>query len=260
MSELTRVGPEITDVAGDLAAPAQVQRMYTRYYWARERCAGARVLEIACGTGQGLGALRRVAAAVVGSDYSMENLVRARATYGAAQPLVAHDAQALPFRDGSFDRAMLLEALYFIPDPRRALAEMARVVKPGGALLLSVINHDTADFAPSPLYVETFGVENLAAACRAQGLQPRFWGALPVSGFSWRARALRPVKRIASRLNLIPNTMQARILLKKLVFGNLTPLPAELRDADARYPAPVPLRPDAPDRLHQLLLCEATRA
>jgi SAM-dependent methyltransferase len=47
------------------------------------------------------------------------------------------DASALPWPNGAFDLVTSLEALEFFPRPRRALAEMARVLRPGGTLVIS---------------------------------------------------------------------------------------------------------------------------
>ena len=49
-----------------------------------------------------------------------------------------HDASELPFADDSFDVVTCLEALEFLPDPRGALAEMCRVLRPGGTLLTTI--------------------------------------------------------------------------------------------------------------------------
>lgn len=46
-------------------------------------------------------------------------------------------ADRLAFADGTFDAVTCLEALEFMPDPRKAIAEMVRVLKPGGVLLVS---------------------------------------------------------------------------------------------------------------------------
>src|SRR6266699_3596074 len=112
-----RTGPAITDVAGELASRTQLERLSIRYGWAREYCHGKTVLEIACGTGQGLGLLISAGQRVVGGDYSAENLATARATYGSRVTLVRFDAQALPIAPGTVDVVLLLEALYFLPSP-----------------------------------------------------------------------------------------------------------------------------------------------
>jgi ubiquinone/menaquinone biosynthesis C-methylase UbiE len=75
-------------------------------------------------------------------DLAPAMLERARAKLaaaglGARVTLHQGDAGALPWPDASFDLVTSLEALEFFPRPRRALAEMARTLKPGGALLVS---------------------------------------------------------------------------------------------------------------------------
>ncbi len=73
-------------------------------------------------------------------DWSAEMLtaVRRRAdTLGRPVDLRQGDARALPFRDGRFDTVLCTFALCGVPDERAALAEMARVLRPGGLLLLA---------------------------------------------------------------------------------------------------------------------------
>ena len=52
--------------------------------------------------------------------------------------LLHNDAGELPFKDASFDTVACLEALEFMPDPQAALAEMARALRPGGLLLVTI--------------------------------------------------------------------------------------------------------------------------
>ncbi|WP_268890881.1 class I SAM-dependent methyltransferase [Cognatilysobacter lacus] len=59
------------------------------------------------------------------------------ATYGA-RPTIFGDATRLPLRDGVFDYVVALEVVEHLPDPYAALQEMARVIKPGGGLILSM--------------------------------------------------------------------------------------------------------------------------
>lgn len=108
---------------------------------ARARLCGraeGRVLEVAVGTGQNLGHYPS-GAELTGVDLSPGMLARARARVaglGLRAELVEGDAQNLAFADGAFDTVLCAMALCTIPDQRRALAEMRRVLRPGGLLLL----------------------------------------------------------------------------------------------------------------------------
>ncbi len=98
---------------------------------------GAEVLEVGCGTGLILKRLEPLARRVVGVDLSGEMLGRARVRV----PTVAQaSALSLPFADGSFDVAVSFKVLAHIPEVRAAVAEMARVVRPGGHLALEFYN------------------------------------------------------------------------------------------------------------------------
>lgn len=77
---------------------------------------------------------------VVGLDASAGMLARAAgklAPFGDRAALVRQSALDLPFADGSFAAVTCLEALEFLPDDTAALREMARVLRPGGVLLVS---------------------------------------------------------------------------------------------------------------------------
>lgn len=101
--------------------------------WVRDRS----VLEVGCGTGLLLRRFAALAREAVGVDLSPGMLAHARAR---GLSVVEGDAAALPFPDGRFDAAVSFKTLPHVPDLRRALAEMARVVRPGGALVIEVYN------------------------------------------------------------------------------------------------------------------------
>lgn len=95
-----------------------------------------KVLEIGCGPGSNF-EYYDPAATVTATDYSEHMLKRARAAAAAAPAsiTVEHaDVMNLPFEDASFDAAVSALVLCSVPDQARALAELRRVVRPGGAL------------------------------------------------------------------------------------------------------------------------------
>jgi ubiquinone/menaquinone biosynthesis C-methylase UbiE len=118
-------------------------RLFDRLLFAGGRewvCSQAhgRVLEIAVGTGRNL---RHYPAGVelTGVEFSpaMLEIARARAQrLGVGGDLRVGDAQALEFPEASFDTVVCTLALCTIPDDRTAVAEMTRVLRPGGRLLL----------------------------------------------------------------------------------------------------------------------------
>jgi demethylmenaquinone methyltransferase/2-methoxy-6-polyprenyl-1,4-benzoquinol methylase len=94
---------------------------------------GERVLDVAAGTGVSTAELARSGATAVGCDFSLGML---RAGRGRRVPLIAGDALALPFADGAFDAVTIAFGLRNVADPDRALAEFARVTRPGGRLVV----------------------------------------------------------------------------------------------------------------------------
>jgi ubiquinone/menaquinone biosynthesis C-methylase UbiE len=105
--------------------------------WLAERAQG-RVLEVAIGTGRNLSYYPRDVK-LTGIELSTEmlSIARDRATeLGIAADLRQGDAANLPAEDASVDTVVCALSLCTIPDPRRAIAEMSRVLVPGGHLLL----------------------------------------------------------------------------------------------------------------------------
>ena len=98
---------------------------------------GERIVDVGCGTGSLTFALPAAAnvTRVVGIDATEPFITAARARN--TSPRITFDigdARALPYADASFDRAYSSLVLHFIPDAARAVAEMRRVVRPGGTV------------------------------------------------------------------------------------------------------------------------------
>jgi ubiquinone/menaquinone biosynthesis C-methylase UbiE len=115
--------------------------------WACGRAAGE-VLEVAVGTGRNL-PFYPDGTRLTGVDWSPAMLAIAReraAALGRDADLRPGDAQALDFPGESFDTVLCALGLCAIPDDRRAVTEMARVLRPGGRLLL--VDHVAASASP----------------------------------------------------------------------------------------------------------------
>jgi SAM-dependent methyltransferase len=107
--------------------------------WSELRDRG-RVLEVGVGTGLLALRLHEAGIPVSGLDLSAPMLAKLVEKAGGAPPfpLVRGDATAMPFADRAFGAVYLRWVLHLIPDWRAALAEMARVLRPGGVLVVSL--------------------------------------------------------------------------------------------------------------------------
>jgi SAM-dependent methyltransferase len=93
------------------------------------------LLDVGCGVGklgEALAASGRAPRALVGTDFHRKLLEEARDGYAG---LVQADVHHLPFKDGAFAAAITTNALHHFPDPVRAMSEIARVLRPGAALV-----------------------------------------------------------------------------------------------------------------------------
>jgi ubiquinone/menaquinone biosynthesis C-methylase UbiE len=115
--------------------------------WIGSRATG-RVLEVAIGTGRSL-PFYPADAHITGIELSSAMLAiasRRAAELGIDADLCEGNAEALPFEDSTFDTVVCALALCSIPDPARAIGEMARVLKPGGTLL--ALDHIGSSWPP----------------------------------------------------------------------------------------------------------------
>ena len=149
---------------------------------------GDRLLDAGCGEGRHcFGALER-GAHVVGLDLDTESLqkghgpLRARAKeLTRSGAMLRGDAFRLPFADASFDRVICSEVMEHVHDYRGAARELARVVRPGGTVAVTIPTATSEqlylrlgdDYFESPGgHIRIFRPRDLAAALRDAGLRP----------------------------------------------------------------------------------------
>jgi len=112
--------------------------------------ADLRVLDCGCGTGHNLSWLSTYGRAI-GFDLSGRGVEQARE---AGRAVVRADFSQIPFPSASFDLAVSFDVFQCLPDEERAIVEMARVVRPGGALVLTLAALDVLGADHAELWQE----------------------------------------------------------------------------------------------------------
>ena len=153
-------------VFGGISGPGR-----RRATWEVNRLPGLRVLEVGVGTGLALPHYSKDKR-ITGIDLSAEMLQRARARVATdgldnVEDLLELDAEETGFPDERFDIAVGMFVASVVPNPRRLLAELRRVVRPGGHILF--VNHFAAEDGP-----RWWTERALAPASRALGWHPDF--------------------------------------------------------------------------------------
>jgi SAM-dependent methyltransferase len=248
---------EVTEIVGEPISLEQRYRLHHRYTWAARYCRGVDVVECGCGTGPGLGLLASAASSFEAGDISAPMVDKARRHYGERCRISEFDAQSLPFADRSKDVVLLFEALYYLDDAQAFVRECRRVLRPGGRVLIVTANKDLWDFHPSPHAHAYYGVRELDDLFTQHGFDCEFFGFQDVRNEGMGRRALRPIKRLAVQLNLIPKTMAGKRWLKRIVFGGEVPMPAELSSDLHTHVAPAVIPAQHADTRHRIIYCAA---
>ncbi|MGC2400878.1 MAG: methyltransferase domain-containing protein [Acidobacteriaceae bacterium] len=110
---------------------------YSIYPWLCEvaefrKHAGERVLEIGCGTGSDLLQFAKHGAVATGVDITERHLEMARERVGGLAAIQRADMRSLPFEDGAFDYVYCHGVLMYSDEPKKAVREIYRVLRPGG--------------------------------------------------------------------------------------------------------------------------------
>jgi 2-polyprenyl-6-hydroxyphenyl methylase/3-demethylubiquinone-9 3-methyltransferase len=168
---------------------------------------GERVLDLGCGAGRFLAALRDAGADPVGVDLAAAAAARARANVPGADVRLVEPDGSLPLGHGEVDLVWCSEVLEHVPDVAHLLLEVRRVLRPGGRVLLTVPFHGRlqaaaialarfdAHFDPLGQHVRFFTRASLAHTLEHAGFAPvevRAQGGVPPLRRMLIARAQRP--------------------------------------------------------------------
>jgi ubiquinone/menaquinone biosynthesis C-methylase UbiE len=144
-----------------------------RYVFAAGFAEGRAVLDIACGTGYGLGILKRSAVSVTGVDLDFDAIRQAKVESGVNARVLLGSGLSLPFADETFEIITSFETLEHLHERSAFLAELERVLVAGGLLILSTPNANyttpTNGKPHNPFHVFEYTPEELM-----RELEPRF--------------------------------------------------------------------------------------
>jgi ubiquinone/menaquinone biosynthesis C-methylase UbiE len=258
-SQLAKDYSSVTESPNSRATYEQLARLYQRYHFAARYVRGRRVLEVACGSGQGLGYIARSAQQIVGGDYTENLLNLAHAHYGRTIPLVRLDAHFLPFHRESFEVVLLLEAIYYLAQAEEFVAECRRILTKEGILVICTVNHDWSEFARSPFSTRYFSVPELKNLLVRQGFtHTEFFGAFPTTIHTLKHRLVSLLRRLVVVLNLVPRTLEGREIFKRIFYGKLVTLKPEVEDGMVELYPVVPIPSDTINVDHKIVYVVAS--
>jgi len=195
------------DLTNTLLSGGQDRRWRRLTREALELRPGQRVLDLAAGTAVSTVELARSGAYCVAADFSLGML---QAGAGRAVPKVAADALNLPFADGSFDAVTISFGLRNVKDTARALAELSRVTRPGGRLV--VCEFATPTWTPfRVVYQDVMLRRVLPAIARRVSSNPEAYSYLSESIVDWP-----PQRRLAE---IIAGAGWSRVAWRDLTGG-----------------------------------------
>jgi ubiquinone/menaquinone biosynthesis C-methylase UbiE len=246
---------QITETPDIKGSYEQIARLYSRYHFAIDFCRNKDVVEVACGAGLGLGYLARFAKKVIGGDIDEKNLHMAKNTYSKRENIevVSLDAHKMPFGDKSFDVVILYEAIYYLSQPESFIGEAHRILRDDGVVIICSVNKDWDEFNPSPFSHKYYSAPELYAILSSNRFNTELHGECLARDGSIKNRILGLFKKGAVKFHLMPKTMKRKELLKRIFFGKLASLPAEITEGLADYIPPVSIDHNKPCTEYKVL-------
>lgn len=173
------------DLTNDVLSLGQDRRWRRAVLAAVDARPGERVLDIAAGTGTSSEPYADAGAHVVPADFSL-GMLKVGHRRRPDLPFLAADALRLPFADGAFDAVTISFGLRNVADPARAIAEFARVTRPGGRFVLCEFSAPT-NAAFRRVYTE-YLMRSLPAVARRVSSNPESYVYLAESIRAWPAQ------------------------------------------------------------------------
>ncbi len=196
----------MVEFTGERVIPGQVEvdlwnEHLARYAFAARYAAARRVLDAGCGAGYGTAELARSAIRATGIDLSADAVRYGREHYSAPNlHFLQASCTALPLQNASIDLAVVFEVIEHLPDWPSLLAEVRRILAPGGLLIISTPNK--AYYAesrrltgPNPFHVHEFDFDEFSEELRRLFPHVRFFLQNHVEAISFQPLVSGPTGR-----------------------------------------------------------------
>ena len=242
----------ITELPNTEVTGTQLRRAHQRYMFARKYCNRGTVVELGCGGGQGLELLSEKSDKIIGCDINDSNIILCRSTYKDHPKIniIKMDAEKMDFEDESVNVIVLFETIYYLEDVNKFHQEAYRILSKGGHLIICTANKDWADFNPSPFSTQYFSVPELYQFATSNGFNVDIYASFPDVHKSIFSKLTSFINRVIVKLHLMPKTMKGKVLLKKILQGNMVKYPSILKYDLFRYEDPVKIPSDKIDNIH----------
>ena len=251
---------DIVEIPNARVSKEQLERTFNRYMFAREMSCENDVLDIGCGTGIGLNLIIDSAKSLTCGDIDKEVLEILRDKYESDVDILQVNAEDLSFENDSFDLLIFFEAIYYLEDAIKFIRESKRVLRNDGKILISTANNALYDFTPSKYSTNYYNVPDLQRILSDEGFADiEFYGFHHVGNVSLRQKILRPLKALASILNLVPGSMKNKEFLKKFYFGDLILMPDKLEKDMMTYSKPIEIDGESVNYDFKIIYCVATK-
>ena len=222
---------EFTEVSGTQITIDQLYRMNHRYSWVKDNLKESdEIIELCCGCGQGIQMLTDKVSKYYGTDITENLLNKAKNLNNEKASLTLSEANNYlkNFKENSIDAVIILEAIYYFKSLNEIIINSKNILKKKGKLFLCWPNPSFPGFHKSdysfsyPTYDEIIEISN-----RNNFTIKKFFGFRKYK-FSFKTFLKTKLKKIASKFNLIPSTMSAKLILKRIFEGNMVEMPKSL--------------------------------
>lgn len=190
---------------------------------------GKRVLDVGCGNGYVLSRYAAAGARACGVDLTPTAVALSRTRFAIEKlsgEFIQANAERLPFPDNQFDCVCSMGVLHHVPDTERAVAEIHRVLKPGGRLIVMFYHQDSA------LYRFNFRLRSLLGGKAVKQLVNEYDGAGNPRGDVYSRADLARLLGAFTQLEMRVGHLQGYMLLPRI--GRLVP-DAWLRPLERRW-------------------------